>query len=104
MVRAYALARALLPGSSSTFSQEAGNAESLTPLRQLIREKSRLWFNYYRPQNWAFLAGDRINQPSSRDHLNQEKRWFPAEMEEYLPLISAKEREIWMMAQAWQKP
>jgi len=59
-----------------------------------IREKDRLWFNYWRVQNWAFLAGDRTNQPSSRDHLDPSKRWFPSEREEFLPLIEAKEKEI----------
>lgn len=63
-----------------------------------IREKNRLWFNYYRPQNWAFLAGDRTNQPSSRDYRVLSKRWFPDEMEEWLPLIAAKEAEISQLA------
>jgi len=69
------------------------------PLRQLILEKNRLWFDYWRPQNWAFLHGDRTDQPSSRDHRDLKKRWFPEEMEKFLPLIEAKEREIWDMAQ-----
>ena len=63
-------------------------------LRQLIVAKNRLWFHYYRPQNWAFLAGDRTNQPSSRDHIDRNKRWFPEELEQFLPLIAAKEQEI----------
>jgi lysophospholipase L1-like esterase len=63
-------------------------------LRAKIAEKNRLWFNYWRPQNWAFLNGDRTSQPSSRDHLDPSKRWFPDEIEQYLPLIEAKEREI----------
>ena len=63
-------------------------------LRQMTIEKNRLWFNYSRPQNWAFLGGDRVSQPSSRDHRNPNVRWFPAEMEKYLPLIRAKEIEI----------
>jgi len=67
-------------------------------LRQLIVEKNRLWFQYTRPQNWAFLAGDRTNQPSSRDHLDKNKRWFPEEMEQFVPLIEAKEKEIWEAA------
>jgi hypothetical protein len=44
--------------------------------------------------NWAFLAGDRTEQPSSRDHRDQKIRWFPAEMNQFLPLIETKEREI----------
>jgi len=75
---------------------DAGMSEMMSQLqlRTLIQEKNRLWFNYYRPQNWAFLAGDRTNQPSSRDYLDPSKRWFPAEMEEWLPLVEAKEKAI----------
>ncbi len=67
-------------------------------LLNLIRAKNRLWFHYYRPQNWAFLAGDRTNQPSSRDHLDPSKRWFPEELEKFVPLIDAKDAEIWALA------
>lgn len=63
-------------------------------LRQAIIAKNQLWFDYWRPQNWAFLAGDRTEQPSSRDHRNPKLRWFPNEMELFLPLIEAKEREV----------
>ena len=68
-------------------------------LRQLIIAKNRLWFDYWRPQNWAFLAGDRTAQPSSRDHLDPSKRWFPPEREAFLPLLDAKEKEIDALAQ-----
>ncbi len=64
----------------------------------LIAAKNRLWYYYYRPQNWAFLAGDRTNQPSSRDHLDPSKRWFPEELEKFVPLIDAKDAEIWALA------
>jgi hypothetical protein len=67
-------------------------------LRQAILTKNQLWFDYWRPQNWAFLAGDRTEQPSSRDHRNPKVRWFPNEMEQFLPLIEAKEREVKMLA------
>jgi lysophospholipase L1-like esterase len=67
-------------------------------LRQLVVEKNKLWFNYWRPQNWAFLGGDRTTQPSSRDHRDLKVRWFPAEMEKYVPLIRAKEEEMEQVA------
>jgi hypothetical protein len=67
-------------------------------LLRLIVEKNRLWFRYTRPQNWAFLAGDRTEQPSSRDHKDPAIRWFPAEMEQWLPLIEKKETEIDQLA------
>jgi hypothetical protein len=70
------------------------NGSALARLHQLINEKNRLWFHYYRPQNWAFLAGDRTSQPSSRDHKDPNKRWFPEELEQFLPLIAAKETAI----------
>ena len=63
-------------------------------LRLAVVAKNRLWFDYWRPQNWAFLGGDRISQPSSRDYRNPNIRWFPSEMEKFLPLIEAREREI----------
>ncbi len=63
-------------------------------LRQVVVTKNRLWFNYWRPQNWAFLGGDRTAQPSSRDYRNPTIRWFPAEMERFVPLIEAEERQI----------
>jgi len=74
------------------------------PLRSIIIAKNRLWHHYYRPQNWAFLAGDRTNQPSSRDHIDRNKRWFPEELEQFLPLIEAKEREIWELAAKLAQP
>ncbi|MEN9635941.1 MAG: hypothetical protein RL077_4345 [Verrucomicrobiota bacterium] len=67
-------------------------------LAGLIRTKNLLWFNYARPQNWAFLDGDRTVQPSSRDHLDPSIRWFPDEMKRWLPLLEAREREIWQLA------
>ena len=63
-------------------------------LRAVVVEKNRLWFDYWRPQNWAFLGGDRTSQPSSRDHRDPKIRWFPDEMEKFVPLIEANEKEI----------
>jgi len=36
----------------------------------------------------------------SRDQRDPTKRWFPEEMEQWLPLIEAKEQEIWKLAAA----
>jgi hypothetical protein len=91
VVAAYLLgAEAAQPGST------VPSAEA--PLRQLIAAKNRLWTRSYRPENWAFLAGDRTSQPSSRDHRDPSKRWFPEEMQAYGPLIAAREAEIWQLA------
>jgi hypothetical protein len=63
-------------------------------VRKEVVAKNRLWYDYSRPQNWAFLGGDRISQPSSHDHRNPQVRWFPSEMEKFLPLIAAAETRI----------
>ena len=68
--------------------------DSAERLRALIRAKNRLWFDFWRPMNWAFLHGDRTEQPSSRDYRDPKVRWFPAEMDRFLPLIEAKEKAI----------
>jgi hypothetical protein len=81
----------LMPKIDDTGRLDSPEREAL---RQLIVAKNRLWFNYWRPQNWAFLFGDRTNQPSSRDWRDPSKRWFPTEREEFVPLIEAKEKEI----------
>lgn len=96
LIAAEAIAAALL-------GQESGDGVAVrrAPPRELknaVVEKNRLWSHYTRPQNWAFLAGDRTNQPSSRDHKDMSKRWFPGELEEFVPLIEAKENTIWGLA------
>jgi hypothetical protein len=75
----------------------------LESVRQDILAKNRLWYNYWRPQNWAFLGGDRTTQPSSRDHRNPSVRWFPEEMERFLPLIQQSENRISQTAATIQR-
>lgn len=83
----------------------AGVAERKPPaapaerrLLELIRSKNQRWFHYVRPENWAFLDGDRTVQPASRDHRDPEKRWFPEEMKDWLPLVAEREGEAWTLA------
>jgi hypothetical protein len=73
---------------------------SFEKVRQTIIAKNRLWFDYWRPQNWAFLGGDRTSVASSRDHRDPKVRWFPAEMEKFLPLIAEQEEQIRSYARA----
>ncbi len=63
-------------------------------LRSAILARNQLWKRWVRPTNWAFLGGDRTEQPSSHDHQNPAIRWFPAEMEEFPPLIRDADRAI----------
>jgi predicted neuraminidase len=69
-------------------------------LRGDVRVKNRLWFDYWRPQNWAFLGGDRTEQPSSRDYRDPKIRWFPEEMKRFTSLISDAETQIESAANA----
>ena len=85
-----------MPPKAVRFDSRTGAVApaSAERLRQSVLAKNRLWFDYWRPMNWAFLAGDRTEQPSSHDHRDPQVRWFPGEMEKFIPLIEAKEREI----------
>lgn len=67
-------------------------------LQRAVNTKNRLWFDSWRPMNWAFLAGDRTEQQASRDHRDPKIRWFPAEMEEYGPLIVEADNRIESLA------
>ena len=64
------------------------------PVRAQVLEFERLWFDYWRPMNWAFLNGDRTTQPYSKDWKDTSKRIFPQEMEDFLPLLKQAEDNI----------
>lgn len=68
-------------------------------LRKSVQTKNRLWHDYWRPSNWAFLFGDRTQQPSSRDPVNPQLRFFPAEQEKYLPLLKDAEEKIFKLVE-----
>lgn len=98
---------------AAAFAREVGASEpgpaddkgvwanpALEQLRQDVRAKNRFWFDYWRPQNWAFLAGDRTEQPSSRDHRDPKVRWFPEEMKQFASLIAEAEKRIESSANA----
>jgi aryl-alcohol dehydrogenase-like predicted oxidoreductase len=63
-----------------------------------VKSKNQLWFHAWRPMNWAFLAGDRTEQQASRDHRDPKIRWFPAEMEQYGPLVTEADARIESLA------
>ncbi len=64
-------------------------------VRAQVLEFERLWFDYWRPMNWAFLTGDRTNVPYSKDWKDASKRIFPQEMEDFRPLLKQAEDNIW---------
>jgi putative heme-binding domain-containing protein len=65
------------------------------PVRSAVLEFERLWFDYWRPMNWAFLHGDRTNVPYSKDWKDSANRIFPQEMQDFLPLLDQAEKNIW---------
>lgn len=75
-------------------------APALESVREAVVEKNRLWFDYWRPMNWAFLGGDRMFTPSSRDPDNLSVRIFPRELEKFVPLIEQADAKIDELAKA----
>lgn len=81
-------------------SEMQPSAELLQSLRQAISRKNRLWQQYYRPTNWAFLFGDRQHVPASRDPVERSERWFLREIDTIPGLIGETEADIHRYAQA----
>jgi hypothetical protein len=79
------------------------DVEIWTGYTAALRAKNRLWHDYWRPSNWAFLHGDRTQQPSSRDPVNPQLRFFPAEQEKYLPLIKDAEEKVYKLVEEMTK-
>jgi len=77
------------PDGRGTFRRD-----SLEAIRSAVRVKNGLWNHYWRPTNWAFLNGDRTEQPSSRDHVDRRVRWFPVEMQQFPALVKREEGRI----------
>jgi len=69
-------------------------AETAAVRREVV-EMERLWFDYWRPMNWAFLSGDRTSVAYSKDWRDDSKRIFPEEMNDFLPLLKQAEENIW---------
>jgi hypothetical protein len=78
-------------------------SSTLEELRQAVVNKNELWLRAWRPPNWAFLNGDRITQPSSRDHVDQRVRWLPAEVQRYPVMVADEETKIARMAKDMKK-
>ena len=69
-------------------------SEKLEKIRAAVRVKNGLWTDGWRPANWAFLNGDRMEQPSSRDHVDRRIRWFPVEIQQLSAMIRREEEKV----------
>jgi hypothetical protein len=86
-----------IPGMSDLDTPDARGVfprEAYETIRTAIRSKNAFWNDGWRPSNWAFLAGDRMEQPSSRDHQDRRIRWFPVEIQQFPAMIRREEAKI----------
>ncbi|MEK0446471.1 MAG: hypothetical protein RLZZ399_1792 [Verrucomicrobiota bacterium] len=63
-------------------------------LREAVLELERLWFDYGRPMNWAFLGGDRTSVAFSHDWKDTSKRLFPEEMKAFEGILQEAEENV----------
>ena len=82
-----------IEGSADTSAMESA-------LSDAIARKNRLWQQYYRPTNWAFLFGNRQHVPASRDPVERDQRWFVREIDALPALIAESEADIHRYARA----
>ncbi len=87
---------------TSTGVTDAGawDTPALEAVRQAVVARNKLWFDYSRPMNWAFLGGDRMSTASSRDPKDLNVRIFPQELEKFVPLIEQADAKIEELANA----
>ncbi len=64
-------------------------------LRDVIILKNQLWFDCWRPANWSFVYGDRVNQRFGKSGGN--KPSLQKAFENQLPLVQRAEKIIYQM-------
>ncbi|MBA63317.1 MAG: hypothetical protein CMJ76_13250, partial [Planctomycetaceae bacterium] len=100
----------ILPSQQSTVASEiaaqlgvesAGGQLDVT-LLQAVREKQRLWYDYWRPANWKLLYGD----DSQREFTRGGENYIPfrEEWKKLLPLVAIAEQRIFAVARAEADP
>ncbi|HEX8913944.1 MAG TPA: GDSL-type esterase/lipase family protein [Humisphaera sp.] len=66
--------------------------DAVEPVRRAVVDKNQLWFDNWRPMNWAFAYGDRQHVPFSKaigDHPP-----LRIELEEFKPLVMQADERI----------
>jgi putative heme-binding domain-containing protein len=66
--------------------------KEIEALREAVREKNRLWFDYWRPANWKLLFGDDSRRQFTRGGKNYVP--FREEWKRLLPLIAKADGRI----------
>ncbi len=76
----------------------ATSPEKLAGVRAALVEKNQLWFDNWRPMNWAFAYGDRQHVPYSKGI--GEHPPLKIEFEDFKPLIKTADEKIHELAQS----
>jgi glucose/arabinose dehydrogenase/mono/diheme cytochrome c family protein len=79
---------------ATTVSGQLGAIDHLVSpdLNNLIVEKNRLWFDCWRPANWSFVYGDRVQWPFGKTSADAPS--LRSAFESLKPLIAARDAEI----------
>ncbi len=71
-------------------------SSALDPVRAAIVEKNRLWFDCWRPANWSFVYGDRMEQKFGKAGANEPS--LREAFERQRPLVEAGDARIHALA------
>ncbi len=71
-------------------------------LHEAVREKQRLWYDYWRPANWKLLYGDDSRREFTRggeDYIPFREEW-----QKLLPLVAQAEERVFAIAKGQDDP
>ncbi len=74
----------------------------LDPLRAAIVQKNQLWFDCWRPANWSFVYGDRVNQMFGKAGGTEPS--LKEAFERHRPLVNAADARIQALARGESAP
>ncbi|GDY21764.1 hypothetical protein LBMAG56_31110 [Verrucomicrobiota bacterium] len=74
----------------------------LDPLRAAIVQKNQLWFDCWRPANWSFVYGDRVNQMFGKAGGTEPS--LKSAFERHRPLVTAADARIQALARGESVP
>ena len=88
--------RELAALAASQLGVEPKLSAELEPLRAAIVQKNQLWFDSWRPANWSFVYGDRVNQMFGKAGGTEPS--LKEAFERHRPLVAAADARIHSMA------
>lgn len=87
-----------LKAAAALIAAQLGAPDAKIPpaLLNAITEKNRLWFDCWRPANWSFVYGDRVQWPFGKSTTDAPS--LRAAFESLKPLVAARDAQIHAMA------